>query len=365
MSKSIRFLGVAIMAWAGVRAVSLGIVPGAEALAFDLPTPGPGIELPPLAPTLLPAIEPLPSSPQTIQNAVGSGSYASYPNAAYYASVAPYPVYIPIPGPASARSSPPQIVYLPTPDPNPREVHVYGAGVGHGPSADQLAQAMPAPRNHVTPSFDAARSLPGTDRLSLSGWAMLRNEPGPDSLANRGMLGGSEVGARLIWKFEPHAAVSFRASAPINSQRGIEASVGLRYQPLQSLPISFTLERRHGFKQYGRNAFAVFAEGGLYGYQLPWTGRLDGYFQAGVVDFNNPDLFVDGQMAVSRPVWRNMSAGLGAWGGAQPGLRRLDVGPRLSLDVGRGMRAHADYRLNVAGNAQPGSGATVTLAGDF
>jgi hypothetical protein len=29
------------------------------------------------------------------------------------------------------------------------------------------------------------------------------------------------------------------------------------------------------------------------------------------------------------------------------------------------MRAHVDYRLNLAGNAQPGSGAVVTLAGDF
>jgi hypothetical protein len=29
------------------------------------------------------------------------------------------------------------------------------------------------------------------------------------------------------------------------------------------------------------------------------------------------------------------------------------------------MRAHFDYRLNVAGNAQPGSGTVVTMAGDF
>jgi len=35
LSKSIRFLGLALFAWAGVRAVSLGIVPGAEALSFD------------------------------------------------------------------------------------------------------------------------------------------------------------------------------------------------------------------------------------------------------------------------------------------------------------------------------------------
>jgi hypothetical protein len=98
---------------------------------------------------------------------------------------------------------------------------------------------------------------------------------------------------------------------------------------------------------------------------MPWGSTLDGYFQAGVVDFNNPDWFADGQLAVSRPVWRNLSAGAGVWGGAQPGLNRLDVGPRVSLKVRDRVRAHLDYRLNVVGNARPGSGAVVTLAGDF
>ena len=133
----------------------------------------------------------------------------------------------------------------------------------------------------------------------------------------------------------------------------------------KSCTSAVTVERRHGLKDYGRSAFAAFAEGGLYGQPLPWEADLEGYFQAGVVDFNNPLWFVDGQLVATRPLWRNLSAGFGTWAGAQPGLRRLDVGPRVSLKVGRGMRAHADYRLNVAGNAQPGSGATITLAGDF
>ena len=36
MSQSIRFIGVALFAWAGVRAISLGLVPGTQALAFDI-----------------------------------------------------------------------------------------------------------------------------------------------------------------------------------------------------------------------------------------------------------------------------------------------------------------------------------------
>jgi hypothetical protein len=98
---------------------------------------------------------------------------------------------------------------------------------------------------------------------------------------------------------------------------------------------------------------------------MPWGSTLDAYFQGGVVDFNNPGWFVDGQAAITRPVWRNLSAGFGAWGGAQPGLSRLDVGPRASLRVGSRMRVHLDYRLKLAGSAEPGSGGVVTLAGDF
>jgi hypothetical protein len=167
-----------------------------------------------------------------------------------------------------------------------------------------------------------------------------------------------------MWRFTPGLAASLRTSAPVNSQRGAEAALGVRYQPFAQWPVALTLERRHGFKDYGQSAFALFAEGGVYGRAMPWQATLDGYLQAGVVDFNDPDWFVDGQAAVTRPVWRNLSAGLGLWGGAQPGLNRFDVGPRLSFRVGA-MRVHADYRLNVVGNARPGSGAVVTLAGDF
>ena len=195
---------------------------------------------------------------------------------------------------------------------------------------------------------------------------MMRDGPATQSLADGGTLGGSQAGARLLWRFTPHLAASLRTSAPINSQRGGEVALGARYQPFTSWPIALTFERRHALGDYGgRNAFAFFAEGGLYGRPMPWRSTLDAYFQGGVVDFNNPDWFVDGQAAVTRPVWRNLSAGFGAWGGAQPGLSRLDVGPRATLRVGRRMRVHLDYRLKLAGSAEPGSGGVVTLAGDF
>ena len=363
MSQSIRFLGLAVLTWAAIRALSLGLIPGLQALAFDAEASQPDHPLPPIQPTTLPPIEPLHPNAQAPQMSMGYGPPPAYAPYGAYPAYAPYPVYVPVP--AVGRSAPPQVIYVNPPPGEPREVNVYGAELPASGRPEQLALAAPVPEHQSTPTFESPKRSAGLDRLSLTSWATMRNEGGPDSLASGGMLGGSEAGARLMWRFTPKLAASLRASAPVNSQRGAEAALGVRYQPFMQWPVAVTLERRHAFKDYGQSAFALFAEGGVYGRPMWWQTTLDGYFQAGVVDFNDPDWFVDGQAAMTRPVWRNLSAGLGAWGGAQPGLNRFDIGPRLSLRVGQRMRAHVDYRLNVAGNARPGSGAVVTLAGDF
>ena len=93
--------------------------------------------------------------------------------------------------------------------------------------------------------------------------------------------------------------------------------------------------------------------------------RLDAYLQGGVVGFKRRDAFVDGAVTATRPVYRNFSAGFGLWGGAQPGVYRVDAGPRVTMKVRENLRVHVDYRQRLAGNAEPGSGAALTLAGDF
>ena len=364
MSQSIRFLGAAVFAWATVRAVSLGLVPGTQALAFDAQAAQPTKPtLPPIQPTNLPPIEPIaPAYAVPPAQAANSPQYAYAGNPGY----APFPIYVSVPTGFSARSAPPQIVYVDRAPPIPAEINVYG---GTPPTMDPLppdsVAALPAPNRQSMPEFGELKLPKLPDRMSLSSWATMRSQFGSDSLANGGMLGGSQAGARLLWRVNPHLAASARASAPINSQRGVEAAAGIRYQPFRNWPVAFTLERRHAFGDYGQSAFALLAEGGVFGQPLPWSSTLDGYFQAGVVDFNNPQWFVDGQAAVTKPVWRNLSAGLGIWGGAQPGLNRLDIGPRASLKVGSRMRVHLDYRHKLIGNAVPGSGGVVTLAGDF
>ena len=84
-----------------------------------------------------------------------------------------------------------------------------------------------------------------------------------------------------------------------------------------------------------------------------------------MVGFNSRDRFVDGALTFTRPVYRQFSAGFGVWGGAQPGLYRVDAGPRVTMRVRNNIKVHLDYRQRLAGNAEPGSGPALTLAGDF
>lgn len=377
MSSSIRFLGLAILAWAGIRAVSLGMVPGTEALAVDSkPRPSPALAAPMVS-------VPVPEQPPATAYAYppgygpyppGYGTYPpygapSYPGYPPQAAGAPYPVYIQVPAaaPRVIRQSPRQIQYERAPE------HGYFEPVRplRDWHDDRLALngAIPptAPPVQQTPSFDAAPAgQAGVDRLSLSSWAMVRSKPGAQGLATGSTLGGSQAGARLLWRFHPNLAASLRTSSPINSQRGMEAALGLRYQPLRSIPLAITLERRHAFGRFaGISGFAGFVEGGLYGRPMPFDTRLDAYIQAGAVGFRDHLWFVDGSATLTRPIWRNFSGGFGVWGAAQQNLKRLDVGPRLSMPVGRRMRAHLDYRYQLMGNAQPGSGAVMTIAADF
>jgi hypothetical protein len=220
----------------------------------------------------------------------------------------------------------------------------------------------------TTPAAPPLR--PGIDRVQLSSWALLRNQQvgvaGSRSLAAGGQLGASQAGARLIYNFDRRFALAARFSSEVG-RRGGEAALGLRVRPLVSLPVGVTAERRQQIGRFGggRSDFALFAEAGLYQQPLPWEFSLDSYLQGGVVGVKTRDLFIDGGLSVTRPVYRNFSVGFGLWGGAQPGIARLDAGPRVTMQVRRGVKVQADWRQKLVGNARPGSGPTLTLSGDF
>jgi hypothetical protein len=265
----------------------------------------------------------------------------------------------------------PRNAVWPLPDPRPA-FYPAATPLDDWPLSRIASAAIPArstvtaPMQSTAPAIISAR----IDRIQFTMWAMLRNTQGlvtsSSSLASGGTLGASQAGARLIYKFSPMISAVVRSSSEVG-KRGGEVAGGIRVHPLRSIPLWITAERRQALGKYGggRSAFALFAEGGVYGRPMPWDFRLDAYAQAGVVGFRSRDLFADGGLTFTRPVYRQFSAGFGIWGGIQPGLYRVDVGPRLTMQVRRNVRVHLDYRQRLSGNAEPGSGPTVTLAGDF
>jgi hypothetical protein len=235
------------------------------------------------------------------------------------------------------------------------------------------ATSMPPLQSRVvTPaqSVPAALKKGGIDRLQLTAWALLRAQSaavaGSHSLASGGSLGASQAGARLTYNFSRQVAATLRSSSNVG-RRGGELAAGVRVQPVAGIPVWIDAERRQRIGRYGggRSAFALFFESGVYGRPMPLDFLLDAYLQGGVVGFHSRDRFIDGSVALTRPVYKQFSAGVGVWGGAQPGLYRVDAGPRVTMRLRDNLRVHLDWRQRLAGNAQPGSGPAITLAGDF
>jgi hypothetical protein len=56
--------------------------------------------------------------------------------------------------------------------------------------------------------------------------------------------GGSQVGARALYRLNDRLALSARFYTPLDSSRGAEAAVGLEVQPLRQLPLRLVAERR-------------------------------------------------------------------------------------------------------------------------
>lgn len=361
MSAAIRFLALAVVGWAGVRAATLGLIPGADMFTIGRSAAA----VPPIAPTPFAAIEPV--SPAAWPQQPGAEVYR-YPVAVPVA--VPYYYRLPVGVPqasAAVMAAPSQSIAYAEPMAGPL-FDVPVRPLDDWPLAD-IARS-PWAAGSSTPVPSPSESMPGLprrlDRIQLSAWALLRNEPGPQALAAGGMLGGSQAGARLTYNFNHWLAASVRTSSPVNQASGGEVAGGVRITPLRSLPVAITLERRQAMSDFGgRSAFAALIEGGLYQRPVGWGFDLDGYAQAGVVGINSRDLFADGGFTLTRPVFANFSAGLGLWGGVQPDLYRLDAGPRLTMRLRNGMRAHLDWRQRLTGNAAPGSGPAVTLAADF
>jgi hypothetical protein len=361
MRPSLRFLALAVFGWAGVRAATLGVLPGAELLKIS-PS---AARTPPIVPTQFAPVEPVAAAaepqPYSPAAAAAPGGYPPVQPVmvpVYYAAQVSRPV--------EGRQRAPARVY-PADSSLDRWSLTNLAGVSAPVSPAQPVRHETAP---PLPPPPEPPLQPRLKRWQLTTWAMLRNQQagvvGSRSLAPGGQLGASQAGMRLTYNIDRLLALSARLSTPVG-QRGGEVAAGVRIHPFSNIPVWLTAERRQRIGRFGdgRNAFALFLEGGVYGKQIPGRFLLDTYLQGGVVGAKSRDLFVDGGLTVTRRIFSKYSAGFGIWGGAQPGLARLDAGPRVTIKLRRNMKVHLDWRQKLAGNARPGSGPALTLAGDF
>jgi hypothetical protein len=223
-------------------------------------------------------------------------------------------------------------------------------------------------------------------RWSADGWILWRqggngfNLPGaglPGASLPSGAYGSSQAGMVLRYRLAPDSPLRptlfLRASSGLYRPRGEELAVGLALRPLPKLPVAVMGEARVTRTSSGdvvRPAVALVSE--FPPVSLPLGLRGESYVQGGWVGGKDRTPFIDGQARIDKPVAKSGSAelrlGAGAWGGAQRGANRLDVGPTATLDLPVGpinTRLSADYRFRVAGDAAPGSGAAVTFSAGF
>ncbi len=218
-----------------------------------------------------------------------------------------------------------------------------------------------------------ARPYSGT--WASSAWAYIRPDMARGPRFDLARLGGSQIGLRVDRRMDRAGRVTVFArmvsSGAIGD--GLEGAAGLALRPSRSLPVALVIERREQLAGAGgRSSFAAYATGGASNVPLGQSLTIDAYGAAGVVGVTRRDLFAEGSAVASRRLTSvagvDVAAGAGAWGAAQPGATRLDIGPRLSahLPIGDARPLLAiDWRQRVAGDAAPSSGVALTLAADF
>lgn len=214
-------------------------------------------------------------------------------------------------------------------------------------------------------------------RWSADAWLMVRQDTTAAVASGRPSYGRSQAGGVVRYRLAPSSAhgpqAYVRASSALAGPLERDVVAGLSARPLPGVPLRVAVEARVSETDRGTELRpAALAVTELPPAQLPHGLRGEAYVQGGYVGGEFATAFVDGQGRVERTVARfgdtEVSAGAGAWGGAQKGAARLDVGPTAAvsfrLGEGRG-RVAADYRVRVAGDAEPRSGPALTLSAGF
>lgn len=225
---------------------------------------------------------------------------------------------------------------------------------------------------------------PNTSRLSVYFWFFARSGSSPDN-SNRfnsalqpgsAQYGGSQAGAifsyRLTGDQDRNLAAYSRVSSPLAVGNAGEIAVGTRIKPLKGLPVSVYAEKRFRESALDSSATALFVAGGSGPAEIATDTYLESYGQAGYVFQDNGSYFFDGSVSIQRRVFsktsKQLSLGGAIWAGGQEGARRLDIGPRVNIDLPIGdipARISVDWRQRVAGRAEPDSGIAISLSTGF
>ena len=222
------------------------------------------------------------------------------------------------------------------------------------------------------------------DRWSLGAWAFAREGsrgqaigPGPAPV-----YGASQAGANLSYRIAPGRASDprayLRASQALIDGGETEAALGLSARPIRGVPLRGAAELRLSESRFGRDARpAAFAITEIPPLALPLDSSAEFYAAGGYVGGDADTAFAEGQATITRSLASfdlqsardlRVSVGAGAWGGAQRGAQRMDIGPTLRVDLALGAipaRVSIDYRERVGGDAAPNSGVAATLSTQF
>ncbi|WP_284124559.1 hypothetical protein [Parerythrobacter aestuarii] len=281
----------------------------------------------------------------------------------------------------AAPASPPyQRMRDTTASPPVQDLRPHGEGGSNLPAPSPLP---PAEGVHRAAGEAGDRDLfepPPTEEKSwrLDSWVMVR-EGGTVATVSAGgrpaSYGANQIGAVLRYRLGSKASpfLFARASQALVDQGETDLAVGAGFKPFARVPLTPQAELRVTETTGGtllRPAAYVVTD--LQPLAVTEEIEAEAYAQAGYVGGDFATGFIDGQVRIEREAMRmggsKVRVGAGAWGGAQKGAARLDLGPTASVGARIGdvpVRLHLDYRLRLAGSAEPGSGVTVTLSTGF
>ena len=244
-------------------------------------------------------------------------------------------------------------------------------------SDDERPAARPNPAFVPRAAQLAREELADERRFSADAWGLWRDGGASAVAPGAPSYGRSQMGAVLRYALaagSPHRPEAhLRASVALDGARERDMALGVSARPAGDFPARVAVEGRvtdtEARTELRAGAYVVSEIAPV---DLPAGARGEVYLQGGYVTGRDGTPFVDGHIRVTRDLTGlddfRLSAGGGAWGGAQEGTERLDVGPTASVTfpVGEGhARISADYRVRVAGDAMPDSGPALTLATGF